>query len=189
MDALGPLHPVIVHTPVALLVFSAFFAIVGRLFDRDWVRKASVLLLVFGFLGAFAAVRSGAVAHRVPEHRQGVPEEAIDDHAEMGRYTLYVSGAAIVVFALATRLSGSAAAAVSAIALLLQIAAAVLVGITGYRGGRLVYEHGANVTIGGQLVHDVATAGRVQRDEHEGGPPDTNSTVKPADAGERDDRH
>ena len=60
MDALGQFHPQIVHTPIALLIFSAFFAIVGRLFDRDWVRKTSVLLLVFGFLGAFAAVRSGA---------------------------------------------------------------------------------------------------------------------------------
>ena len=59
MDVLGQFHPQIVHTPVALLVFSAFFAIVGRLFDREWVRKASVLLLVFGFLGAFAAVQSG----------------------------------------------------------------------------------------------------------------------------------
>ena len=65
MDVLGQFHPQIVHTPIVLLIFSALFAIAGRLFDRDWVRKASVLLLVFGFLvipavaGLMATARTG----------------------------------------------------------------------------------------------------------------------------------
>src|SRR5437016_10308111 len=50
---LGPYHPQIVHTPIVLLIFSAFFGILARLMDRDWLRKMSVTLLVFGFLGAF----------------------------------------------------------------------------------------------------------------------------------------
>jgi len=95
MEVLGQFHPQIVHTPIVLLIFSAFFAIAGRLFDRDWVRRTSVLLLVFGFLGAFAAVRSGAIAHRVPEHQQGVPEKDIDEHGEMGEKVMYLSGAAL----------------------------------------------------------------------------------------------
>jgi len=152
MDLLGRLHPQIVHTPVALLVFSAFFAIVGRLFDREWVRKTSVLLLVFGFLGAYVAVQSGKVAHRVPEHRQGVPEKEIDEHAEFGWYTVWVSGAAVAAYALATRVPAGAAGAVAVLALVLQLAAAVLVGITGYRGGELTFEYGANVKVGGVLV-------------------------------------
>jgi uncharacterized membrane protein len=158
MEFLGKFHPQIVHTPIAMLVFSACFAILGRLFDRDWLRKASVLMLVFGFLGAFAAVRSGLITHRVPEHDQGVPERQIDDHAEMGQYTLYVSGAALVAIAVGSRLSGGAAQAVGVLALLLQIAAAVCVGIAGKRGGDLVYDHGANVRIGGVLVRDVGGA-------------------------------
>ncbi len=162
-QALGPYHPIIVHTPVALLVFSAFFALVGRLFDREWVRKASVLLLVFGFLGAFAAVQSGQVAHRVPEHEQGVPEHDIDEHGEAGEWVLRVSGAALLAYAIATRLKGGAASAVSALALVLQIMAAVAVGVTGYRGGKLVYDHGANVRIGGVLVRNPGAA------THEGG--------------------
>ena len=52
MEALGPYHPLIVHTPVALLSFSAAVAILGRLFDREWVRQALYLsggaLLVIG---------------------------------------------------------------------------------------------------------------------------------------------
>ena len=156
MHWIGRFHPQIVHTPIVMLVFSAFFAIVGRLFDRDWVRKASVLLLVFGFLGAFAAVRSGLIAHRVPEHRQGVPEEAIDDHGEAGQWAMYLAGAALVAVAVASRLSGPAAGVVGGLALLLQLMAASAVGVAGYRGGALVYEHGANVRIAGQLVKDAA---------------------------------
>lgn len=170
MDALGPFHPQIVHTPIALLVFSAFFAIVGRLFDREWIRRTSVLLLVFGWLGAWVAVKSGGPAHRVPEHKQGVPEEAIDGHAEVGRYTMWAAGAAVAAYALTTRLTGSAASAVTALALLLQIAAAVLVGVTGLRGGRLTYEYGANVRVGGVLVKNPGARG-----EERGAPADSAS--------------
>lgn len=169
MSSLGALHPIIVHTPIALLVFSAFFAIVARLFDRDWLRKTSVLLLVFGFLGAVAAMRTGLIVHEAAEHDQGVPEAAIDGHGDLGQITVYVAGAALIAVVIASRLGGGAAAAVSMLALLLQIAAAVLVGITGYRGGKLVYEHGASVRIGGALVHDVARPAApraAESDEH-----------------------
>lgn len=152
MDALGQFHPQIVHTPVALLVFSAFFAIAGRLFDREWVRKASVLLLVFGFLGAFAAVQSGQPAHRVPEHRQGVPEDVIHAHADAGRWALWIAGAALAACLAGSRLAGRAASVVTAIALVLQVMAAAAVGVAGARGGKLTYEYGANVKVGGVLV-------------------------------------
>ncbi len=152
MIDIGQFHPLIVHTPVALLIFSAFFAVVGRLFDREWVRKASVLLLVFGFLGAFAAVRSGTVAHRVPEHEQGVPEQAIDTHGEMGEKVMYLSGAALVAVIAAAKLSGAAGQAAGILALVLQLLAAGAVGYTGFLGGKLVYEHGAHVRIAGVLV-------------------------------------
>jgi uncharacterized membrane protein len=183
MDALGQFHPQIVHTPVALLVFSALFAIAGRLFDREWVRKTAMLLLVFGFLGSFVAVQSGQVAHRVPEHEQGVPEDEIDEHAEFGRYTMWAAGAALVAYAAGTRLPGGAGNAVAALALVLQIAAAVLVGVTGHRGGELVYEYGANVRMGGALLKNPG-AGREGRSEGAGDA--AAPTGEKAEAGEQD---
>lgn len=152
MDALGQFHPQIVHMPIALLVVSAVLAVAGRLYDREWVRRAAMLLLVFGFLGAYFAVQSGGPAHRVPEHEQGVPEEAIDAHAQPGRLTMWTAGAALVVYAAATRLPAGAAGAARALALVLQLAAALLVAVSGARGGRLVYQYGANVRVGGVLV-------------------------------------
>ena len=149
---LGPFHPQIVHAPIALLIFSAFFAIVGRLFDRDWLRKTSVLLLVIGFLGAFFAEQSGRPAHRVPERQQGVPEAKIDEHADSAKWVTRTAGAALIALGVATRLKGGAAGAVSGLALGLQIMAAVAVGRTAFLGGKLTYDHGANVKVDGVLV-------------------------------------
>ncbi len=156
---LGEFHPQIVHTPIVMLIFSALFGILARLFDRDWLKKMSVVMLVVGFLGSFLAVQSGKPAHRVPEHEQGVPEEEIDEHGENGERVMYLAGGALVVLGLASRFTGTAAAALGAAGLLLQIGAAVLVGITGHAGGELVYEYGANVKVNGVLVKNTGGGG------------------------------
>jgi len=160
VNFLGPLHPQIVHTPIVLIIFSAFFAVLGRLMDRDWLKKTSVVLLVFGFLGAFLAVQSGKPAHRVPEHQQGVPEQDIDTHEMLGERTMYLSGLALLAIFAASRLKGGAASAVGGLALILQLLAAGCVAYTGYLGGKLVFEHGANVKVDGQLVKSAHAAER-----------------------------
>ena len=151
MDLLGPYHPQIVHAPIALLIFSLAFDLVGRALDSDWWRKASLALLVVGTLGSAAAVLSGsAVADRV-EDRQGVPERLVDGHENMGKLSLWIAGGA-----LAARLveagAGAARTAVGVVALLLQFAAAITVGIAGHRGGNLVLHQGAGVEIDGKLI-------------------------------------
>lgn len=152
MDFLAPFHPQIVHTPIALLIFSAFFAIVGRLFDREWLRKSAMLMLVFGAVGAYLAVESGKPAHRVPEHEQGVSEEAIHKHADIAQNTLRFAIASLIAYAIASRLKGGPQKALAGIGLVLQVLAAVGVGLAGRDGGVLVYEHGANVKVAGELV-------------------------------------
>jgi len=128
---------------------------------------------VFGFLGAFLAVQSGKPAHRVPEHEQGVPEHDIDEHGEGGERVMYLAGGALVVLGIASRLQGNAANALGILALLLQIGAAVLVGITGHRGGMLVYQHGANVKVDGQLVKSAkAPLERAKPGEEDGKKPE-----------------
>ena len=178
LDVLGQFHPQIVHTPIVMLIFSALFGILARLFDRDWLRKMSIVMLFVGFVGAFMAVRSGSIAHRVPEHQQGVPEDEIDEHGENGERVMYVAGAALVVIGLASRLSGTAATAVGLVGLLLQIGAAVLVGVTGHAGGELVYEYGANVKVDGVLVknHGGGEAGEARDSTAASGTHDADAT-------------
>lgn len=145
-----PLHPVIVHTPIALLIVSALFELIGRATDVAWWRKAAFAMLIVGVLGAAAAVRTGDEAGDAAE-KSGVPEQAVDAHEEMALVTLWVGAAAALARAVAGRM-GPARGAVATLGLLLHLTAAVTVGITGFRGGLLVYEHGAAVKVNGKPV-------------------------------------
>jgi len=150
MDFLAPYHPLIVHAPVVLLILSPLFEVVGRLTDLEWWRKAGLVLLVLGVLGAGAAVLSGGPAGDAAEQRS-VPEAAVDAHERLADLTLYLASLALVLYVLA-RLQIRGRKALTALALVVQLAAAVSVGITGYRGGMLVYAHGAAVRVKGQYV-------------------------------------
>ena len=150
MDALAPFHPAIVHTPVALIIVGAAFELAGRALDREWWRKAAFAMLVVGVLGASLAVLSGRAAEEGVEE-QGVSKEAIHEHEEMALLTLWLGLGAVVTRAVAGRL-GAVRPLVAGLALLLHLAAATTVGIAGYRGGLLVFEHGAGVKTGGTVA-------------------------------------
>jgi len=147
---LPPLHPLIVHAPIALINLSLVFELAGRALDSAWWRKAALALLVIGVVGAIAAVITGNEAGEHAEH-QGVPEQVVDQHGDAGRVTMWFGLGALLAYAIATR-AGRARGAVALLALGLQVMAAISVGIAGYRGGRMVYEHGAGVRVRGQLV-------------------------------------
>ena len=163
MEFLAPLHPAIVHAPVALIIVALVFDLAGRALDSDWWRKASFALLVLGTLGAGVAVLSGQEAGERAEKRQAVPEEAVDAHEDIAKLSLWLALGAVVTRAAAGRL-GSARPAVAGLGFLLHLAAAVAVGVAAYRGGELVYRHGAGVTIEGRLLHH-PPAGGAHRDE------------------------
>jgi uncharacterized membrane protein len=145
-----PIHPLIVHTPIVLLIFSALLELAGRALDADWARRSALVLLVVGALGAGAAVITGTAAGDAAE-RQGVAEQPVDSHEDAGKLTLALAVGAVVARALSARV-GALRGLVAGLALALQLAAAVMVGVTGYRGGRLVYEHGAGVSVHGARV-------------------------------------
>jgi uncharacterized membrane protein len=187
MEALGPFHPQIVHFPVALLLVSVVLSLAGRALDREWLRRAGTSLLVLGFLGAVAATLSGDAAHETPEDVQGVPEAAIEAHEDMAKVAMFLAGGAVVALGLAGRVR-AASGALSALALLLQLAAAVAVGVAGHRGGALVYEHGANVRVGGALVRHPGAAAAPASDAAAGGHGQEGREGGREERGERDGR-
>lgn len=154
-----PLHPVIVHTPIAMIVIALLFELIGRLTDLDWWRKAAFAMLIIGVIGAGAAVLSGNAVEEAAEH-QGVPERALEAHQEAGLMTLWLGLAAVLARALAAR-KGPARGAMSALALLLLALTVGAVSVAGYRGGSLVYDHGAGVHVTQQqgATHDEGGGG------------------------------
>jgi uncharacterized membrane protein len=169
MEALAPLHPAIVHAPIALIIVGAVFELLGRALDGEWWRKAAFAMLIVGVLGAALAVLSGEAASERAEH-QGVAEKTVDEHGDVAKLALWLGLGAVATRAVAGRL-GAARAAVAGLALLLHLGAATAVGVAGFRGGRLVFEHGAGVKVGGKLldVPEGKQGGEHQADEK---PPD-----------------
>lgn len=142
--ALPPLHPMIVHFPIALILLSLLFDVVGRATDVGWWRKAAFAMLIFGVIGAFAAVKTGDLAEHHAEEQGNVPHEAIEAHEAAGIFTWWMGLIAVAARALETR-PGVARGAISLVALVAHLMVAGGASVAGYRGGILVYDHGAGV--------------------------------------------
>jgi len=152
VELLGPFHPQIVHFPIAMLVFSVLFDLVGRATDSDWWRKASLVMLTIAVIVGVGAILTGEFVGDKAEHLQRIPEATVDAHGDLGKIAIWIAGGALLARVIEGGV-GSARGIVSGVALLLQLAAAVTVGVAAHRGGKLVYRHGAGVTIDGQLIH------------------------------------
>jgi uncharacterized membrane protein len=132
-----PLHPSLIHFPIALVVVGAVAEAVYIGIRRPWLRFFGPILLTCALLGATAAYFTGTAAGDVAEH-QGVPQKALDQHEQAGVIAFSAIGlAALLSWATRARDRG------------LQISATVAIlaaGITLYTahlGGRLVFVHGA----------------------------------------------
>jgi uncharacterized membrane protein len=134
-----PLHPVIVHFPIALLITAIVFEVLALVLKRDVLREASTWLLGLGFLGGLVAAATGILAEDAAEDG-GVPESAIETHESFAY-------AALAVFALliAIRWLQRKRKIPNAVFLALGVVGVALIGLTGYFGGDLVYHYGAGV--------------------------------------------
>ncbi|MFZ4483679.1 MAG: hypothetical protein ACOYOL_06830 [Chthoniobacterales bacterium] len=124
-----PLHPAVVHFPLAFLLVGAALAC-AAVFLRPWTWIAAAALAV-GALGALAAVNTG---ERERSEEIAVPagegRRVLDAHEEQGE---------------ASRHAGVAAAIVAVAASVLALLAAREVVAAGRPGGELVYHHGVGL--------------------------------------------
>jgi uncharacterized membrane protein len=165
-----PLHPAVVHLPVALAVLmplaalAAFVAIArGWMPARTWVAVVALQALLVG--ATWLAVETGEEQEERVE--RVVAERHIETHEEGAERFLGLALAALVVTGVGL-LGGRAgqvgrAASVVAAAGLLVAAAAV-----GHSGGELVYRHGAAQVYvdAARAGTDVAAAGAPDRRPH-----------------------
>ena len=142
-----PLHPKIVHLPIALAALMPMISVGlwlawwrGALPRRAWliVVALQTVLLVSGF----AALRSGEQDEERVE--AVVPEAAIEAHEEAAEGFMIAAGVVLVVAAAAAGLRNERAARAAAAGAVLGTMAVLGLGVkVGDAGGRLVYEHGA----------------------------------------------
>jgi uncharacterized membrane protein len=136
-----PVHPMLIPFPIALWVFSLVADLIylwlGNLVWRDWI---AFYTLLGGIIGAAAAAVPGIVDWLSIKDRE--VKKLADWHARLNVIALLVF---IADFYLRT--SGGAAwvGGSTTIPLLLSVVGIILITISGWLGGELVFKHGVAV--------------------------------------------
>jgi uncharacterized membrane protein len=136
-----PIHPIIVHFPIALLTTAIVFEVIEMKTKRAVLRQAATWLLGLGFLGALAATASGIAAEEAAEG-SGVPASAIETHEFFAFVTLAVFA---MLLAIRWLQSKRRLPDIPRVFLAIGLVGVVFIGLTGYFGGDLVYRYGAGV--------------------------------------------
>ncbi|TLY22805.1 MAG: DUF2231 domain-containing protein [Nitrospirae bacterium] len=133
-----PIHPMVVHFPIALLIVSVIFDLLALQWPSKSFREASLYALIVGLLGAILAIVTGSMAedHAV---KAGAPKTVVETHEQLA-YAASVLFAAILVMKLLIR-SGRLRE-LPALSLTVGLVGLVVLSAAGYFGGSLVYEFG-----------------------------------------------
>jgi uncharacterized membrane protein len=135
-----PLHPAVVHFPIALSLVALLLAVLARNRRLRGLEPGALALVVLAALAAVVAVLTGHAAHDeaiVPAGARGL----IASHEEVGELAMWwLLGVAAVRVLLAWR--GWYSSWRSWAYVLLLAVAAGMVSYNGYLGGKMVYDHG-----------------------------------------------
>ncbi|MFQ5704737.1 MAG: DUF2231 domain-containing protein [Gemmatimonadales bacterium] len=145
MPEMGPIHPIIVHFVIALLVMGVIFRIISLTGKASFTGPAATTLLLIGGISTVFAAESGHDAHGPAERVPGV-RQAVEEHEEWGERTRNLFLAVVVLeigaLALAKRRFGRHAVIASAALGALGLGA---IYETGEHGGDLVYSYAGGV--------------------------------------------
>ncbi len=140
-----PLHPAVVHMPIAMAVLAPVLILVALILIRKtgsvvapWLPVVVVALMMAG--SAWMALETGEDEEDRVE--QVVSRDAIHEHEERAELFLW-SAVVLAVTAIGGLLKGRWGATMRWAALAVCLVALVLAVRVGGSGGELVYEHGA----------------------------------------------
>ncbi len=139
-----PLHPQLVHYPIALITISFFFDLVGAVRDsKNWTQFGAVLLLL-AVVFALVALLSGQSAEDLLNPMPEDLHDAVEEHEDLATFTFFyilLLGIARASMHIKNKLNswlrwGYVVLAGISVILILRVS---------HLGGRLVYIHGAGV--------------------------------------------
>ncbi len=137
------LHPPLVHFAIAYPIASFLFDLIYLVTKKESFKRASLYILVLGFLAVLGAYLSGHLAEeRVEELLPKGGKELLERHELLGTVLLYLIGVLTLV-RIALNLKESLKAL--RVYLVVMLVSVALILFQGYLGGTLVYEYGAGV--------------------------------------------
>jgi uncharacterized membrane protein len=152
--SLPPMHPALVHLPIAFVVLSVVADLAARFTRRESLRHVGLWSIIAALLGGIVTIAAGywdmnraSLAHETHEY--------VDLHLKVG----WVLAAGLVVLTIwRWRIRQQARRVVTkpyAVAALLVLALTLF---QGWFGGEMVYSHGAGVAAAGQGTEPAARA-------------------------------
>jgi uncharacterized membrane protein len=142
-----PIHPMIVHFPIALLIASAIFDLLALRWPSKSFREASLYALIGGLLGAIFALVTGNLAEDLAV-KGGAPKALIERHETLA----YISSAVFAaLLAMKLLIQWGRLRELPALSVTVGLVGVVVLGGAAYFGGSLVYEFGAGL-VGSKTV-------------------------------------
>lgn len=134
-------HPLIIHFPIALLIMGVICDTIGIVGKRDLFLSIGFLLFGLGALTTIPAALTGDHVANTAQHIAGIAHD-LDWHDTLGTSTALLAVTLTLVRTHLT-LKKQFTGIVQYVYLMFAIGVAILVGASGYTGGRLVYDFGA----------------------------------------------
>ncbi len=136
------LHPLIVHFAIALLITGPIFLVIAALrpnSQRDGIQVAGDWMFFLGLVSALAAIGAGLQAYYSVQH-DGPSHAAMTDH----RNWAFVTAGLFLAFGVWRYLKRNLRpSTLFAVLLLIPV---TMLGVTGWKGGHLVYSYGLGVS-------------------------------------------
>lgn len=138
MISLSHLHPMLVHFPIALIVFGFIADIASIVYQKEgWLQQSGFFLLIFGTLAAIAALFTGALF----TSEIGGSAGAVKDTHELFAWITVGNLVVLSAFRILLKAKAKEATNFKWIAFALYGLAAISVSVTGFYGGTLVYNY------------------------------------------------
>lgn len=138
-----PLHPLVVHFPIVLIITAGVFYFLSLFIKDQNFARIAFYLHVAGILGALAAIFTGDSAEHALTNAEAI-DALVDKHEAMGQLSTWGFGL-LGVWAYLRQQSNIRTEKIVYITVFWALVG--LMAYSAHLGGQMVYEHGAGVEI------------------------------------------
>ena len=140
INFLIPLHPKLVHFPIALFMTALIFEVLSRLLKRDALYQAAVIVYCFGALLTPVIVYTGLWE----QMRIHLNHPVLTQHKSLGLLTMWISWVSLLILWILNRRQPKLFRTAFFVFLMFVNVTTIL---TAHYGGKMVYEYAVGVTI------------------------------------------